>query len=252
MYSTTLHLVTILIQLLIFFSSHWIHFPEWLINTFGRIYWPLLPLPRDSANGNGNDKTNDHNTNANPPIQIIRPYRIISSTMNHMILLLSFGLCSPALGFYIAIGICVNLVTWLMLIGRFIFLRIVFLKNRNEESMTSPSSSPSLVNELPKELLNLLNQQVEVEKVQSSLLVCKWPIICTSCLFVTLLSWDMVGDQVGWYEGLWVPITGVVMLLLIWFWDRLLKRHLRDQSQRSASNSVELVTSSLHQLEVFS
>jgi hypothetical protein len=70
------------------------------------------------------------------------------------------------------------------------------------------------------QLLLLLDQQLS--GVHSALLVCKWPIILTSCFFVTLLCWDMAGDQGGWFSALWVPIVGVVMAMLIWVWDRVL------------------------------
>jgi hypothetical protein len=179
-------------------------------------------------------------------MQLLKPYHLISSTMNQLILLLSFGLCSPVLCFSIALGISVNLLTWLMLIGRFISHRLLLLpllkqqqqqQSPNEESMLEPWD----------ELLSLLSRQVEVERVQSSLLVCKWPILCTSCLFVTLLSWDMVGDQVGWEEGLWVPVVGLAMLLLLWLWDRFLKKYFLEilvLRHRTASTSLELITSS--------
>jgi hypothetical protein len=66
-------------------------------------------------------------------------------------------------------------------------------------------------------LLHLLDQQLQ--GVHSSLLVCKWPVTLMSCFFVTLLCWDMAGDQGGWSQALWVPIVGVAMVLAIWVWD---------------------------------
>jgi hypothetical protein len=39
---------------------------------------------------------------------------------------------------------------------------------------------------------------------------------------VTLLCWDLAGEQGGWFSALWVPIVGVVMAMLIWVWDRVL------------------------------
>jgi hypothetical protein len=117
------------------------------------------------------------------------------------------------------------------------------------------------------QLLLLLDQQLC--GVHSSLLVCKWPIILTSCFFVTLLCWDMAGDQGGWFSALWVPIVGVVMAMLIWVWDRVLisdaiaevgwfqrffsslfssllpNIHYRSKSAND-SPSLEIVHSSLH------
>jgi hypothetical protein len=32
----------------------------------------------------------------------------------------------------------------------------------------------------------------------------------------------MAGDRGGWDRALWVPVVGVVMVLIIWMWDRAL------------------------------
>jgi hypothetical protein len=108
------------------------------------------------------------------------------------------------------------------------------------------------------QLLLLLDQQLH--GVNSSLLVCKWPIILTSCFFMTLLGWDMAGDQSGWFHALWVPIVGVAMAMVLWVWDWVLisgkipadrlsfslppsKCH----SDPTAALSPEFIRSSLHE-----
>jgi hypothetical protein len=60
----------------------------------------------------------------NSSIRLIESHQIISKTINNIILLLSFGLCSPVLCGYIAVSICIHLCGWLILIGRFVFVRI--------------------------------------------------------------------------------------------------------------------------------
>jgi hypothetical protein len=67
---------------------------------------------------------------------------------------------------------------------------------------------------------NLLNQQLQ--DVHSFFLVCKWPVTLTSCFFITLLCWEMAGDHGGWDRALWVPVVGLVLVLIIWIWDRTL------------------------------
>lgn len=59
----------------------------------------------------------------------------------------------------------------------------------------------------------------------------------------------MAGDQGGWYEALWVPITGIVMVMAIWAWDRVFVV-LTDSSgywTRHLTFPLEVVRSSLHQ-----
>jgi hypothetical protein len=255
MYSTSLQLISLLSNfLLIAFSSHsTVKYPEWFQRKFAGIYWPHAPLARSS--------------------RLIKPYQIISSAMNQMILLLSFGLCSPVLGFYIAFCLSANLSFWLVLIGRFVSLGIKDRDSKVELDDELRESDMSRVSTLSRTTIivpapltpdlsearghhhffSLLEQQVQLVGVRSALVVCQWPIFWTSCLFVTLLGWDMVGDQVGWYRGLWVPFGGVAMLLVLWFWEKLLARWLNEGPLSfssyfsSPSHLTEVhVTSSLH------
>jgi hypothetical protein len=73
-------------------------------------------------------------------------------------------------------------------------------------------------------LLELLDQQLRTINSSSppSLTVCKWPVILTSSVFVIMLSWEMAGDQGGWFRALWVPSVGVIMVVTIWLWDQFL------------------------------
>jgi hypothetical protein len=135
----------------------------------------------------------DANSDSLSSLRMIESYQVISFIMSNLILLLSFGLCHPVLSFYIALSIFVNLCCWLMLIRRFISLRQLNYKQNKDHAIS--------------EFILLVDQQIRMQGIQSSLMVCKWPIICTSCLFITLLCWDMVGDKVRWYKGLWVPVT---------------------------------------------
>jgi hypothetical protein len=105
----------------------------------------------------------------------------------------------------------------------------------------------------------LLLMDGQLRGINSSLLVCKWPIILTSCFFITMLSWDVAGDQGGWLKASWVPMVGVAMAMLIWVWDHILisdgiavldwSRHLLSSHRRLQSTnipSLEIVQSSLH------
>jgi hypothetical protein len=86
-------------------------------------------------------------------------------------------------------------------------------------SLIAEAPNDHLKTTIDDPLLLLLDQQLQ--GVHSSLLVCKWPVTLMSCFFVTLLCWDMAGDQGGWSQALWVPIVGVAMVLAIWVCDSL-------------------------------
>jgi hypothetical protein len=261
----------------------------------------------------------------NTPQSLVKPHQIISNVVNNVILMLSFGLCSPVLSCYITLSTCATLLCWLMLIGRFVYCCIEnqsagganadagtgadadagtnrSLESRQNDLLCEDQQNPisgltsmscdrdrhrdsgdnlrDIESEIeigkdeekasdsvrsthpttplpqrPPILLCLLDEQLR--GVRSSLSVCKWPVILTSCFFVTLFCWDMVGDEVGWEEGLWVPVAGVLMLLFVWIWDRFLVSHVIDLINRNHLSplskpsphfeSIELVESSIHQ-----
>jgi hypothetical protein len=102
---------------------------------------------------------------------------------------------------------------------------------------------------------NLLDEQLE--GIQSYLIPCKWPVTITSWFFITLLSWEMAGDTSGWFDALWVLILAVLMLVIIWIWDRMLAvgmidfekipLTIFDVDQAPLPNSLEIIVrSSLH------
>jgi hypothetical protein len=238
MYSVSLQIIDTVVSLIIIFSSSTMtQQPRWLLSLFPGVCWPSHWQRVGSSIVDINEQQ---------PV-MIEPHQIISRTMNNIILLVSFGLCSPVLCVCIAVSICMHLCSWLILIGRFVSLRLALRvlvspsspSTPDAGSLVSPSFSSlylfslhylttSLVSESPNEdhktiddpLLHLLNKQLQC--ANSSLLVCKWPVTLMSCFFVTLLCWDMAGDKVGWFQALWVPVVGVVMSLAIWVCDRLL------------------------------
>jgi hypothetical protein len=124
------------------------------------------------------------------------------------------------------LSVTVNLCSWLMLVGRFLMLRTTIAS-----APSNPSGEPSKGSEKPTvlqqqhrqdELVNLLGKQVE--GVHRHLVECKWPVICTSCFFMTMFSWEIVGDEMGWLDAIWVPVLGVVILVIVVVWDNLLVR----------------------------
>jgi hypothetical protein len=244
MYSTSLQILSIMITLaFIIFPSITAQSPDWL-----RKYLPGVYRP-----SHWNNIDHPEMDFEKKPHRLINPSQIISRMMSNIVLLLSFGLCSPVLCCYIALSICLHLSSWLLILGRFFCLRIDFLAASQYSfsgfllSFSHSSSLEADHKTSDDQLLLLLDRQLH--GVNSSLIVCKWPVILTSCFFVTLLSWDMAGDQGGWFEALWVPITGVVMVMAIWVWDRvLISDRIPDMvwSRHFSFLSLELVHSSLH------
>jgi hypothetical protein len=230
MYSISLQMLVTFLKLGIIFSVNLFPPTDQMLQLYSILHWPLFL----------------HKLSSLKQRQLIEPPQIISNTMNNIILLLSFGLCSPVLGFYIVMSITVNLCSWLMLVGRFLMVRIPSFSSPTsfafndstketdeekekkkcvEQGLTFHSSSSG------EESIRLLNQQIQ--GVEGYLVVCKWPVICTSCFFMTLLCWDIAGDKMGWFGSLWVPLSGVVILVIVILWDLMLRRGMVDDSSIS-------------------
>ena len=280
MYWVSLQMVSILLALGVTSSP----LPnEWLKQWTPPVSWPLHLMESVVKN------SFPHSSSIHS-LQLIMPHQIVSTFVNNITLLFSFGLCCPALACYIMFSTCLTLWGWLMLTGRFVSFCLEGPPSRSVSSQCLTEQNPISAHEnaiqTPKidddndsdnprgsiatqqlicnEYLSLLNHQLH--DVNSSLTVCKWPIISTSFLFVTLLSWEMVGDEVGWKGGLWVPATGVLLFFALWIWDYLLTLdslslgnhcshfsflftfppEAKIPSPPEATHSLELTHSSLH------
>jgi hypothetical protein len=264
MYSISLQILSVMAKLTFIFSSNLAEYPEWLMRLFPAVYWPVLLRDRHTASLTVNKEKNwdeDGLTRLQdrPSIRLIRPYQILSSAMNNVILLLSFGLCSPILCCYITLNLSLTLCSWLMLIGRFVsvHLDLALVPSQSHPSLPhlgldsevmcqDPDQKPR-GEEIEGSLMGLLNQQLG-GSVHAAFLVCKWPITLTSCFFITLLCWEMAGDRRGWSHALWVPIVGFVMVLILWLWDRALVSGLVINNSLEAFKALELATfrSSFH------
>jgi hypothetical protein len=114
LYSITLQiLLTIVSFVIIFSSSNKVQSSPWLLSVFPGVCWPSYWQTVGSSAVYLKKK----------PV-LIKFSQIISRAMNNIILLLSFGLCSPVLCALITVSICLHLWSWLVLIGRFVFARI--------------------------------------------------------------------------------------------------------------------------------
>jgi hypothetical protein len=159
MYSISLQIIFAIVTLIIIFSSsNLTPHPRWLLSLFPGVCWPSH---WQHAGSSAVDITKQ-------PV-MIKPHQIISRTMNNIILLLSFGLCSPVLCAFITVSICLHLCSWLMLIGRFVSLRIDALHALRSSSPSTDAGSLLslsllsllLISSLPH---SLQNQQMRITR----------------------------------------------------------------------------------------
>lgn len=61
----------------------------------------------------------------------------------------------------------------------------------------------------------LIKMKGNIENVLESMIKCKWLIITSCCLFISLLSWEIVGDEKGWNKSYWILLMGVGIIIII-------------------------------------
>lgn len=116
MYSISLQIFSIFVTSFIIFTSTRVKYPQWFVKLFPGVCWP--------SHLDIDDQSELELEKKFLRIRLLNPHQIISSFVNNIVLLLSFGLCSPVLCFYVSLSICLHLCHWHILIGRFVCFRI--------------------------------------------------------------------------------------------------------------------------------
>lgn len=83
---------------------------------------------------------------------------------------------------------------------------------RNRNSINSINSINN--NNKNYDVINKLFLEMK-ENIGNGMEKCKWLIINTCCLFLTLLSWEIVGDKEEWNKSYWIPGIGVGIIIIL-------------------------------------
>lgn len=116
-------------------------------------------------------------------------------------IILTFGFCSPLLAFGIGCACFFKIKMWTLFVGRML------------SYVTQKTQSMSLVDEgkswsLPYTLTALSSVCLPIYAILD---VNMTILLRSSTLFLSLLVWDIVADDVGWQSAIWAPI----LLLLV-------------------------------------
>ena len=124
---------------------------------------------------------------------------VTSNLIHNIIMLLTFGLCSPVLAFLIGAASYLITATWRILIARFVHFRMTKLTKHATKKKNQQDYSLASMGALAGEAKGLIR-------------LCLWPYVSVSAFFFLCLSWDMSGDRVGWREGSWAPVVALTVL----------------------------------------
>ena len=86
--------------------------------------------------------------------------------------------------------------------------------NNNNKEKEKEDLIMKILKEIKENMMNVIifNGIICMER-------CKWLIITPCCLFITLLSWDIVGDKEGWKGSYWISLIGIGIMIIIWILD---------------------------------
>jgi hypothetical protein len=205
--------------------------PPWLRRKFPGVLWPHHWLAQNRYRNHTQEEASPQERPL--PSLLLRMDNIMTSHMQDILILLTFGLCCPLLA--IVIGLSINISIWQvrLVVGRFVFLRNPSLKNFKVEENSSSSPPwairPSPVASSCLASTSLRPESVSVSQSDLSLIALTavisdlgrsyhqvlWVLVWSSCVFWAFLCWDISGDEVGWNQCYWIPLTAIGYISLI-------------------------------------
>lgn len=142
--------------------------------------------------------------------------------MQHLLVLITFGLCCPPLCLAIGLSIYFSILESKALIGRFISIRMkqdkestvnteVLSPLRTTNTVVTNQSNRITTNSIFYTLNSLIN---DIGPCCYDMI---WVVAWSSCFFFIFLCWDIAGDEVGLENSYWVPIVagGIVAIFQI-------------------------------------
>jgi hypothetical protein len=220
--------------------------PTQILQHIPLICWPDLWQPQppgtpDTLMAWLNDKSNNME-----PGRILKVKNIITGIAHDMVISLTFGLCSPYLAVTIALALYIKCLQWRYFIGRFVCYHMqpqpFGITNNDSDDMSNASArtvdteQPVGESQVPNNCAPIMAQEngpllpllILNKSVMDTHLLwdgIQWPLVCTSCLFFTIICWDMAGDEVGWDVSIWIPPTVMSVPLLLWVGNGVYDSH---------------------------
>jgi len=135
--------------------------------------------------------------------------------LNNLLLMLTFGICSPVMAVLICCVVGVKMSVWTYLIGRFV------------GAMLETDQSKSDRGSRDEALAALAEVYISVYDV---LRACFWQLLWCSALFFMFLCWDIATDEVGWLPSIWLPLTALCVPVVLYVLSRV--HFAREQRQQ--------------------
>jgi Leucine-rich repeat (LRR) protein len=174
-------------------SIFWKDFPEWIHLQMKQRRSAISSSPLTLSAAEKLDNSETTLSSFLDPF-MLRPEAVYIPLMQHLAIILTFGMNSPVLALAIALATTSLILQYHLVTSRFIHYL-------NQSSA--------------KDEMSRFLSQTFVDPSANLLLLC-WLIVLISCVCISALCWDIAGDQVGWKSSYWVPILGSSCCVLLY------------------------------------
>ena len=135
---------------------------------------------------------------AKHPTSLLNPKSILCfDVLNNMMIMLTFGLCSPILAVAVACTVVSKMIVLMLMVGRFAYIL------RSDDANDSTHFAMIALAKVHFPLIEVLKESF-------------WLILWTSALFFSFVCWDVASDDVGWLKSIWIPIVTTGYPLVLW------------------------------------
>lgn len=158
---------------------------------------------------------------------------VYADILTQLIVLMSFGLCSPMLAASVSLAFGFKMLMWRMLIGRFVHYRmrlstLTKIKAADGKEVVSIEYDTKLDDLAIDALADATVDFISVFEM------CLWPLCLSSAAFFLIICWDIAGDEVGSEGSLWVPVVIGGIPLTLWmsflFYQKRMEKKTRQNS----------------------
>lgn len=136
---------------------------------------------------------------------VFNPKTILCSFLNNLMILLTFGLCSPILAAALTFCVILQMNMWVLLLGRFASV----LGNFDDENNNKHFA-----------LIALSKVSFPMREVFRRSF---WLIAWCSGIFCAMVCWDIAADDLGWAKSLWIPILTLTYPVILWVVSRCIE-----------------------------
>lgn len=165
------------------------------------VLWPEYWLNSDSSE---HARKKSDRLEKKPTIVLYPTNIICFDILNNLVIMFTFGLSSPLVAVAVTCTVASKMSVLLLLVGRF----SAVLNTNNESGVHFALAT---LGKLRFPLWEVLQQSF-------------WLLVWTSALFFSVVCWDIAGDDVGWFDSIWVPITTLSCPILLLALEKWMKR----------------------------